>query len=92
MKSIMKARSRWQLQEAKARFSELVRRALTDGPQHVSVRGAPAVIVVSEADYAHLSSNRPSIVDDLLEGPAWSDDLVDAVNARSRDTGRDVAL
>jgi antitoxin Phd len=38
----------WQLQEAKARFSELVKRAREDGPQHVSVRGAPAVVVLSE--------------------------------------------
>jgi hypothetical protein len=30
----------WQLQEAKARLSEVVRRAVDEGPQHVSVRGA----------------------------------------------------
>ncbi|MGH7062601.1 MAG: type II toxin-antitoxin system Phd/YefM family antitoxin [Stellaceae bacterium] len=82
----------WQLQEAKARFSELVRRAREQGPQHVNVRGAPAVVVVSEQDFARLTSPRPSIVDHLLEGAPWPDDLVDAINARSRDTGRDIEI
>jgi len=82
----------WQLQEAKARFSELVRRAREHGPQHVSVRGEPAVVVVSEQDFARLISPRASIVDHLLEGTPWPDDLVDAINARSRDTGRDVEI
>ena len=82
----------WQLQEAKARFSELVRRAREQGPQHVSVRGAPAVVIVSEQEFARLSSPRPSIVDHLLAGAPWSDDLVDAINARPRDTGRNVEL
>jgi prevent-host-death family protein len=82
----------WQLQDAKARFSELVKRAVEDGPQHVSVRGAPAVVVLSEKAYARLTVPRPSLIDHLLSGPDWPDDLVEAVNARSRDTGRDVEL
>lgn len=36
----------WKLQDAKARFSDVVRRARTGEPQHVTVRGAPAVVVV----------------------------------------------
>jgi prevent-host-death family protein len=82
----------WQLQDAKARFSELVKRAREQGPQHVSVRGEPAVVVISEKEFAKLMSPRPSIVDHILEGEPWPDDLVDAINARSRDTGRDVDL
>ena len=35
--------SRWRLQDAKARFSELVRRTRNDGPQHVTVRGRDEV-------------------------------------------------
>jgi prevent-host-death family protein len=86
------ARSNWQLQDAKARFSEVVKRARDQGPQHVSVRGEPAVVVVSEEEFARLASPRPSIVDHILEGAPWPDDLVDAINARSRDTGRDVVI
>jgi prevent-host-death family protein len=82
----------WQLQDAKARFSELVKRAREQGPQHVSVRGEPAVVVISEKEFAKLVSPRPSIVDHILEGEPWPDDLVDAINARSSDTGRDVDL
>jgi len=84
--------SNWQLQDAKARFSELVRQAREQGPQHVSVRGEPAVVVMSEDDFALLTSSRPSIVDHILQGEAWPDDVVEAINARSRDTGRDVDL
>ena len=87
-----RVRSNWQLQDAKARFSELVKRAREQGPQHVSVRGEPAVVVVSEEDFARLASRRPSIVDHILEGAPWPDVLVDAINARPGDTGRDVAL
>jgi hypothetical protein len=78
------ARSNWQLQDAKARFSE--------APQHVIVRGEPAVVVVSEEDFAKLTSSRPSIVDHILEGARWPDDLVEAIDTRSRDPGRRVEL
>ncbi len=37
----------WKLQDAKARFSELVRRAQTEGPQRVTVRGRDAVVVIA---------------------------------------------
>ena len=84
--------SNWQLQDAKARFSEVVKRAREQGPQHVSLRGEPAVVVISEADFAKLTASRPSIVDHILHGPVWPDDVVDAINDRSRDVGRDVLL
>ena len=84
--------SNWQLQDAKARFSELVKRAREQGPQHVSVRGEPAVVVVSEEEFARLTSQRPSIVDHILEGAPWPDDLVDEINARSRDIGRNIVF
>ena len=80
----------WQLQDAKARFSELVRRAVEEGPQHVSVRGEPAAVVLSEAEYRQLTESRPSIVDHILSGEAWSDDLVEAINDRTHQTDRDV--
>ena len=82
----------WQLQEAKARLSEVVRRALAEGPQHVSMRGEPAVVVLSERDYRQLTSKRPSIVDHILAGEPWPDDLVDAINDRQRGPDRDVGF
>jgi prevent-host-death family protein len=40
----------WPLQEAKAKFSELVRLAQTDGPQTVTVHGQPSVLVTKIPD------------------------------------------
>jgi prevent-host-death family protein len=82
----------WQLQEAKARLSEIVRRAIEEGPQHVSVRGEPAAVIISEDEYRELTSKRPSIVDHILNGPAWPDDLVDAINERPAGSDRDIDL
>lgn len=44
----------WRLQDAKARFSELVRRVRSEGPQHVSVRGRDAVVVLASEEYERL--------------------------------------
>jgi antitoxin Phd len=45
----------WKLEDAKARFSEVVRRAREAGPQRVTVHGQDAVVVLSAADYARLA-------------------------------------
>jgi len=45
---------RWLLQDAKARFSELVRRAKSDGPQLVTVHGRDEVVVVSTEEFRRL--------------------------------------
>ena len=44
----------WRLQDAKARFSELVRLARQAGPQRVTVRGRDAVVVVASEEYDRL--------------------------------------
>ena len=49
---------RWQLQEAKARFSEVVRRAKSEGPQHVTVHGRDEVVVVGADDFRKLAGDR----------------------------------
>jgi antitoxin Phd len=41
----------WQLQEAKARFSELVRKTLEEGPQTITRRGKESIVVVSSEEY-----------------------------------------
>jgi prevent-host-death family protein len=51
--------STWQLQEAKARFSELVRRAGSLGPQVVTVHGVTAAIILGPADYDRLVCGPP---------------------------------
>ena len=42
---------RWPLHAAKARLSELVRKARTEGPQRITVHGREEVVVVSVEDY-----------------------------------------
>ena len=86
----------WQLQDAKNRFSEVVKRARDEGPQTVTVHGQRAAVVVSAQAFDALVKPRLSFVDFLLaETPgeaAWPDDVVDAINDRSTDTGRDIAF
>jgi prevent-host-death family protein len=79
----------WQLQEAKNRFSEVVKRARDEGPQTVTVHGQRAVVVVSASDYDALIKPRMPFVDFLLSEDLWPDDVVDTINDRSRDPGRD---
>jgi prevent-host-death family protein len=41
----------WALQDAKARFSEVVRTARTEGPQRITVHGREEVVVISVEEY-----------------------------------------
>lgn len=59
----------WQLQEAKARLSEVIQKAIHDGPQDISLRGQPAAVILSHADYAMLTRPKPSFVDFISKSP-----------------------
>mgnify|MGYP001326939137 CR=1 FL=1 len=65
----------WQLQEAKARFSELVKSAATEGPQKITVRGEPAAVVLSAEDYARLTREKPGFVEFMRKSPLLGVDL-----------------
>jgi len=45
------------LQDAKARFSELVRRVRSEGPQHVTVHGREAVVVIGAEEFRRLKGD-----------------------------------
>ena len=47
----------WPLQDAKARFSELIRKARNEGPQHVTVHGRDEVVVIAADEYRRLSGD-----------------------------------
>src|SRR5712691_5723836 len=49
---------RWLLQDAKARFSELVRRVRSEGPQHVTVHGRDAVVVIAAEEFRRLKGDQ----------------------------------
>jgi prevent-host-death family protein len=48
---------RWLLQDAKARFSELVRRVDSEGPQYVTVQGRDEVVVIAAEDFDRLKDD-----------------------------------
>ena len=82
----------WQMQEAKAKFSELIKRAANEGPQFVTHRGVETAVVLSVEAYRKLNAATPSFIDHLLSGPKIADEFVDLINERSKDTGRDIDL
>ncbi len=64
--------SSWQLQEAKARFSEFLDAALRKGPQVVTRRGVEAAVLVPIDEWRRMqSTSRPSIKELLLSGPRF---------------------
>ena len=77
----------WQVAEAKNRFSELMNRALSEGPQRVR-RRKDAVILLAEEEYERLTGSRPDFKEYLILGEGL--DGLDV--ARDQSSGRDVAL
>lgn len=61
----------WVLQDAKARFSELVRRVHSEGPQHVTVHGRDEVVVISAQDFRRLKGDRTGrdLIDAIQTSP-----------------------
>ena len=52
---------KWQLQTAKAQFSEVFRRARTEGPQHVTKAGKEEVVILSKEDFDRLNGPAPKV-------------------------------
>lgn len=88
----------WALQDAKAKFSEVVKRAQTEGPQHVTVRGEPKAVVLSLSEFERMAgqaaSAQPqagtdkSFIDFLLNGgPAWPDDFCEELEKSRSSAG-----
>src|ERR1700684_2527077 len=80
----------WQVQTAKARFSEVFRKARTEGPQRITRQGKEGVVMVAEEQYDRLAgkSRQPkSLVDFLRNSPLRGVKL-----ERDPDPGRDIDL
>ncbi|MEW6754440.1 MAG: type II toxin-antitoxin system Phd/YefM family antitoxin [Candidatus Latescibacterota bacterium] len=80
---------RWQLQDAKNRFSQVAEEAVVYGPQVITKRGQDAVVVMSYAEYERLARPRSSLVDFLLSSPLGGSGLE---VEREGDPGRDVGV
>jgi prevent-host-death family protein len=80
----------WKLEEAKAKFSEVVRRAHDQGPQYVTVRGKPAVAIIDAGELERLLPANPAVLPlvQFLESL-----YVEGLDlTRDRDLGREAAL
>ena len=60
---------RWQLQDAKAKLSELVKRAQTEGAQEITVHGELKAVVLSKAEFERLTGKKPNFVDFIRNSP-----------------------
>ena len=77
----------WQLQTAKARFSELVNQCITEGPQAVTRHGQPVVVVVPAEEYDRMCARTGTLRDFLLTAPRVMFDV-----SRARDMNCEVNL
>jgi prevent-host-death family protein len=84
----------WQVQEAKQRFSELLRKAHADGPQFVTRHGEEVAVVIDIDEFRRLPG--PRDVDDPLLHGLKSDELADLLDQivadRNNDLSRDIDL
>ncbi len=79
----------WALQDAKNRFSEVVEKTLREGPQSVTRRGVPVVVILPARQYAEQCAPSDSFVAFFRKSPLCG---VELDIARGEDTGREVRL
>jgi prevent-host-death family protein len=91
-REIARPKRDWQVQTAKAQFSEVFRRARAEGPQRITRQGKEGVVMLSDEQYHRLlmKSRQPkSIVQFFRESPLVG---VELDLERDKDTGRDIEL
>ena len=59
----------WTVASAKAKLSEVIERAETDGAQFITRNGKPAAVVVSAAEWSRRSTRKGTIVDFFMNSP-----------------------
>ena len=79
----------WKVAEAKARFSELIDKALHEGAQEITRHGKRAVVVVSASEWDRRGRRQESLVDFFNKSPLRASGLQ---IERLRDLPRDVEL
>lgn len=65
----------WALQDAKARLSEVIRLAMAHEPQEITLRGEPAVVVLSREDYDRMTQKKERFVDLIRNSPLMDADI-----------------
>jgi antitoxin Phd len=74
----------WPVQDAKARFSELLEICLREGPQVVTKRGAETAVLVPMTEWRRLSGSARPTLKELLLADAPKADLVIPPRGRHR--------
>jgi prevent-host-death family protein len=83
----------WQIQEAKQRFSEVIRSAHIDGPQFVTKHGEEVAVVIDIAEYRRLRGETLDFKEFVLTEPYFDDDFVEELaQLRSAEPARTVDL
>jgi antitoxin Phd len=59
----------WQLQDAKARLSEVVKLAQSEGPQTITVHGKPAAVLISREEYERLAARKLRFAEFIRRSP-----------------------
>lgn len=59
----------WQLQDAKSQFSDVIQQTIHNGPQLVTLRGKPCVILISVEEYEQLTRPKQNLVEFLKNSP-----------------------
>jgi prevent-host-death family protein len=59
----------WSVAEAKARLSEVIGRALTEGPQTITRNGRPAVVVVAQEEWARKTRRKGTLAQFFAASP-----------------------
>jgi prevent-host-death family protein len=82
----------WQIQDAKQRFSEMIRAVTSEGPQVITRHGEDVAVVVDIAEYRRLTRPAVDLAGILLGGPKIDDaDVFAEIEAeRKADLGRSV--
>lgn len=65
----MEVVSKWQIQEAKSKLSELIDTVLKKGPQFITRRGETVVVLVSVDDFEKLTNSKRGIVQKIQSAP-----------------------
>ena len=80
----------WQMQEAKARLSEVVKCADSEGPQNITLHGQSVAVVVSRPMFDRLTANNKSLVEFMQSSPLF--DAPDILFDRDTSPVREVSL
>ena len=82
-------KNQWPLQEAKNHFSEVIEKAVHEGPQVITRRGVETVMIVSVQEYQKFTAPQTGLVEFFRNSPLYG---VSLDLERNKDTAREVEL